>query len=120
MTAALDDVDDVGDVGVIARFVDAFVAGRLDEFAALLAADCDDANPMPHQPPGRDGVVLKCALFHAEHRGARVSAAAPVRDAGGVVVEWTTTFASGLVTRWRGRFTTRAQVVARFEVARVG
>lgn len=114
--------------GPAARTVSAFIAAfrgdRTERLASLLAEDCVDQNPHPLQGPGREGVVLKMALFRALHPGARTRTTRLVERGGGQVeARWTTTFASGKRTRWLGRFHVGERGtggIARFEVWRVG
>ena len=108
------------DAGVVERFADAFLGGRLEVLAVLLAEDCRDGNPVPLQPPGRDGVVFKAAAFHARHAGFRTDLTDLCERGDGLVeARWTTRFPDGEVTRWRGRFTVAGEHIAAFEVDHV-
>jgi hypothetical protein len=105
-------------VELVRRFADAFVHGRLDELP--LTDDCVDANPVPLQPPGRDGVIWKLALFRAQFSGF-VSAFVGLIDRGDTVTAiWTTQFPTGALTHWRGTFTIAGAAITRFEVQHVG
>lgn len=116
----LDPIDGGEAVSVVRRFTEAFLEARLEEMAGLLATDCQDHNPEPHQPRGAFGVVWKAALFHAIHGGFATRFERVTSAAGQVVAEWTTTFAGGAVTRWRGDFAVSRGRIDRFEVHRVG
>lgn len=104
---------------IVGEFAVAFIAGELDGMQQLLADDCIDANPAPVQPPGRHGILLKAALFHAQFRGFATTLA-DIEDRGSdVIATWTTRFPTGELTRWRGTFVVANDRIARFEVAHV-
>ena len=117
---ALDPGEGVDGVAFVRQFTEAFLSARLEEMTALLAPDCHDRNPEPHQPTGAFGVVWKAALFHAVHGGFETRFGAVVTASGLVVAEWVTTFADGTVTQWRGDFMVSRGQIRRFEVHRVG
>lgn len=106
-------------VDVVRAFAGSFVARRLDEVQRLLAPDCHDGNPDPHQPPGALGVLWKLALFHALHEGFETRVGEPAMAADGVEIAWTTRFPDGSTTAWRGRFAVQDDRIQAFEVARV-
>ena len=104
---------------LVLRFAGVLRSGQLEELDDLLAEDCLDQNPMPFQPPGRLGVAFKLALFHAQHPCAHSTFTKLSLQPGKVIAEWTTTFAGGLNTRWRGNFYFLGERIITFRTAHV-
>lgn len=104
---------------IVRAFTEAFVARRLADMPPLLAHDCRDGNPDPHQPPGALGVLWKLALFQAFHDGFETRVGAIGGEGDRVTAEWTTRFPDGRLTRWRGRFTVLHARIQAFEVEHV-
>lgn len=107
------------DTATVRAFTEAFAARRLADMQPLLAPDCRDGNPDPHQPPGALGILWKAALFQAVFDGFETRVEAISGDGGPVTAAWTTRFPDGRVTRWRGHFTVKDARIQAFEVERV-
>jgi radical SAM protein with 4Fe4S-binding SPASM domain len=107
-------------VAVVRRFLAILGDARWEDVAAVVAADCEDRNAVPLQPPGRDGVCFKLAFWRAERPLARVTVQ-DVRGAeGGAVARWETAPSPGEpVTRWEGTFSVRGGEIRAFEVRHV-
>lgn len=108
-------------VEVVRRFfADVLVGGRFEALETLVAADCDDRNPLPLQPGGRDGVCFKLAYWQvvapaAQVRNIEVSAAED-----GVAARWQTEIVPGAaVGNFLGRFVVREGRICSFEVTNV-
>lgn len=94
---------------------------RWDEVNELVTADCRDANPLPLQAPGRDGVYFKLAFWRAEWPEARSRVLDAYGDAHGAVMRWETVFAPGHAPRtYLARFEVRDARICAFEVDHVG
>lgn len=103
------------------RFHALLAHDRRDELEALVSADCRDANPLPLQGPGRDGVCFKLAFWRAEWPDARSRIVDVHGDAGGVVMQWETVLVPGDAPRtFLGRFEVRDARISAFEVHHVG
>lgn len=63
--------------------------------AAVFAEDCIDHNPLPGQPPGLPGILLKHAFYRAAAPDAETIVDSIAREDEGYRVRWTTT-ATGL------------------------
>ncbi|MFO0606691.1 MAG: radical SAM protein [Polyangiales bacterium] len=109
-----------GAVRLVRRFAEVLETGRWEDLADVVAPDCDDRNPVPLQPPGRDGVCFKLALWRA-HAPASRSRFLDVRATdGGAEARWETVAAPGEpATRWHGRFAVRGGLIRAFEVDHV-
>ncbi len=95
--------------GVVTRFVAAFIAGRVDDLVSHLAEDCVD----------RDGVVSKTTTFRQRFAGRSTVLHSVAEQSGHVIAQWTTFFADGTSTQWRGTFVVANDHIKRFEVDHV-
>ncbi len=103
------------------RFHALLESGRYDELDELVSDDCRDANPLPLQAPGRDGVCFKLAFWRAEWPEARSRVVDVHGDATGAVMRWETVLTPGEAPRtYLGRFDVRDARIAAFEVRHVG
>ncbi len=94
---------------------------RWDELDDLVTIDCRDANPLPLQAPGRDGVYFKLAFCRAEWPESRSRIVEAHGDAGGAVMRWETVLTPGEAPRtYLGRFEVRDARISAFEVDHVG
>lgn len=108
-------------ISLARRFTALLGSGRVDELDALITPDCHDHNPLPFQPPGRDGVCWKLAFWRAQMPLAvtEVLDLAAIHD--GVEVLWETVASPGEApTRWRVRFTMQGRRISAVEAAHVG
>lgn len=107
-------------VKVVQRFLSILGDARWEDVATVVAADCEDRNAVPLQPPGRDGVCFKLALWRAERPLARVTVQEVRHADGGAVARWETLPSPHeSPTRWVGTFAVRDGEIRAFEVSHV-
>lgn len=108
-------------ISVARRFTALLATGRVDELDALITPSFQDHNPLPFQPPGRDGVCWKLAFWRAERPLAKTEVLDLSPTDFGVEVLWETVAAPGEApTRWRVRFTMQGRRISAVEAAHVG
>lgn len=111
----------VDGVSLARRFHALLQRDRYEELDELVADDCRDANPLPLQAPGRDGVCFKLAFWRAEWPAATSRIVEAHGDAGGAVMRWETVLAPGHAPRtYLARFEVRDARICAFEVDHVG
>jgi len=107
-------------VDLVRRFADVLASGRLEELEAIVAVDCDDRNPLPLQPGGRDGVCYKLAFWRALAPTATTRVVEVTATEDGATARWQTEPAPGeQVGTYVGRFAVREGRIRAFEVAHV-
>lgn len=107
-------------VRIVRRFHALLSQERPEALDELVSDDCRDANPLPLQPPGRDGVWFKFAFWRAEHPEARSRLLDLQGDADGAVARWETALSASEAPRtFVGRFEVRDARIRAFEVRRV-
>lgn len=107
-------------VTLVRRFAAVLGNGRWEDLASVVAPDCDDRNPVPLQPRGRDGVCFKLALHRAQSPASRSRFLDVRAIEGGAEARWETVPAPGAPADvYHGRFTVRDGLIRAFEVDRV-
>ena len=107
-------------VTVVRRFLSILGDARWEDVATVVAADCEDRNAVTLQPPGRDGVCFKVALWRAERPRARVTVQEVRLAEGGAVARWETVPSpEEPASRWEGTFCVRDGEIRAFEVSHV-
>jgi MoaA/NifB/PqqE/SkfB family radical SAM enzyme len=107
-------------VGLVERFAGVLASGRFEELEAIVADDCDDRNPLPLQPAGRDGVCYKLAFWRASAPEALTRVVEVLATDDGATARWQTEVRPGeSLGTYVGRFAVSGGRIRAFEVTHV-
>jgi hypothetical protein len=105
---------------LVRRLVALFTQGPLEALTELVSDDAMDHNPLPFQPPGREGVAWKLAFWRAEAPQARSWLERLAATPEGAVARWSTELTpDGPSMLFEGHFFVRDGRITSVKVKRV-